>query len=163
MTVTDELLEANARYAGAFDEAELSAVPMRHVAIVTCMDARLDIFALLGLGNGESHVIRNAGGVVTDDVIRSLAISQRKLQSREVVLIHHTGCGMATFGDDDFTAELEDETGLKPTWAVETFTDPYADVRQSMRRVRASPFLPHADVVRGFVYDVTTGGLTEVG
>lgn len=163
MTVTDELLEANARYAEAFNEAELSAVPTRHVAIVTCMDARLDIFALLGLGNGESHVIRNAGGVVTDDVIRSLAISQRKLQSREVVLIHHTGCGMATFRDDDFTAELEDETGLKPTWAVETFTDPYADVRQSMRRVRASPFLPHADVVRGFVYDVTTGGLTEVG
>ena len=162
MSVTDELLEANARYAKEFAEAELSAVPTRHVAVVTCMDARLDIFALLGLGNGESHVIRNAGGVVTDDVIRSLAISQRKLQSCEVVLIHHTGCGMATFGDDDFKAELEDETGLKPAWAVETFTDPYADVRQSMQRVRASPFLPHADVVRGFVYDVTTGGLTEV-
>lgn len=162
MTVTDELLEANARYADKFDEAELSPVPTRHVAVVTCMDARMDIFALLGLGNGESHVIRNAGGIVTDDVIRSLAISQRKLQSREIVLIHHTGCGMATFADDEFKAELEEETGLKPVWAVETFSDPFADTRQSLQRARTSPFLAHTDAIRGFVYDVTTGALTEV-
>lgn len=162
MTVTDELLEANERYAESFDQAELSPVPTRHVAVVTCMDARMDVFALLGLGNGEAHVIRNAGGVVTDDVIRSLAISQRKLQSREIVLIHHTGCGMATFSDDEFKAELLDETGLKPTWAVETFSDPVADTRQSLRRLRSSPFLASTEAVRGFVYDVTTGKLTEV-
>ncbi len=162
MTVTDELLEANERYAETFDEAELSPVPARHVAVVTCMDARLDIFALLGLANGESHVIRNAGGVVTEDVVRSLAISQRKLQSREIVLIHHTGCGMATFTDDEFKAELLDETGLTPTWAVETFSDPVADTRQSLRRLRRSPFLAHTDAIRGFVYDVHTGALSEV-
>ena len=162
MTVTDDLVDANARYGETFDEAELSAVPTRHVAVVTCMDARLDVFALLGLGNGEAHVIRNAGGAVTDDVIRSLAISQRKLQSREVVLIHHTGCGMATFGDDEFRDELQDDIGLKPAWAVETFVDPVADTRQSLQRVRRSPFLLHTDAVRGFVYDVTTGLLTEV-
>ena len=162
MTVIDELLDANAEYAKGFAEAELSPVPTRHVAVVTCMDARMDIFALLGLGNGEAHVIRNAGGIVTDDVIRSLAISQRKLQSREVLLIHHTGCGMATFGDDEFKAELQTETGQKPAWAVETFTDPAEDTRQSLRRARTSPFLAHTDDIRGFVYDVTTGALTEV-
>ncbi|GAA4854271.1 carbonic anhydrase [Actinomycetospora corticicola] len=162
MSVTDDLLEANAKYAETFAEAELSPVPTRHVAVVTCMDARMDIFALLGLGNGEAHVIRNAGGVVTDDVIRSLAISQRKLQSREVVLIHHTACGMATFGDDEFKAELEQETGLKPAWAVECFSDPYADTRQSLQRVRSSPFLADTTQIRGFVYDVKTGALTEV-
>jgi carbonic anhydrase len=162
MSVTDELLEANAEYAATFAEAELSPVPTRHVAVVTCMDARMDIFALLGLGNGEAHVIRNAGGIVTEDVIRSLAISQRKLQSREIVLIHHTGCGMATFGDDEFKAELQSETGLKPAWAVETFVDPFEDTRQSLQRARTSPFLAHTDAVRGFVYDVTSGALTEV-
>lgn len=162
MSVTDDLLEANAKYAEAFAEAELSPVPTRHIAVVTCMDARMDVFALLGLGNGEAHVIRNAGGVVTDDVIRSLAISQRKLQSREVVLIHHTGCGMATFGDDEFKAELQDETGLKPSWAVETFSDPVVDTRQSLQRARQSPFLAETTQIRGFVYDVTTGVLTEV-
>ena len=162
MSVTDDLLEANAKYAETFSEAELSPVPTRHIAVVTCMDARMDVFALLGLGNGEAHVIRNAGGVVTDDVIRSLAISQRKLQSREVVLIHHTGCGMATFGDDEFKAELQEETGLKPPWAVETFSDPVADTRQSLQRARTSPFLADTTQVRGFVYDVTTGALTEV-
>lgn len=162
MSVVDELLEANARYAGTFGEAELSPVPTRHVAVVTCMDARMDIFALLGLDNGEAHVIRNAGGIVTDDVIRSLAISQRKLQTREVLLIHHTGCGMATFGDDEFRAELQRETGLKPAWAVETFRDPAEDTRQSLQRARTSPFLAHTDAIRGFVYDVTTGALTEV-
>jgi len=162
MSVTDDLLEANAKYAETFAEAELSPVPTRHIAVVTCMDARMDVFALLGLGNGEAHVIRNAGGVVTDDVIRSLAISQRKLQSREVVLIHHTGCGMATFGDDEFKAELQDETGLKPSWSVETFSDPVADTRQSLQRARLSPFLADTTQIRGFVYDVTTGALTEV-
>ena len=162
MTVTEKLLEANARYAEKFDEAELSPVPTRHVAVVTCMDARMDIFALLGLGNGESHVIRNAGGIVTDDVIRSLAISQRKLQSREIILIHHTGCGMAMFAEEEFKAELEEETGLKPVWAVETFSDPFDDTRQSLQRARTSPFLAHTDAIRGFVYDVTTGALTEV-
>ena len=162
MTATDEMIEANATYAAGFAEADLGAAPTRHVAVVTCMDARLDVFALLGLGNGEAHVIRNAGGVVTDDVIRSLAISQRKLGSVEVVLIHHGGCGMANFGDDDFKAELESETGLKPAWAVETFVDPVADTVQSLQRVRTSPFLRHVDTVRGFVYDVTSGRLTEV-
>ena len=162
MSVTQDLLKANAAYAETFAEAELSPVPTRHVAIVTCMDARMDVFALLGLGNGEAHVIRNAGGIVTDDVIRSLAISQRKLQSREVVLIHHTGCGMATFGDDEFKAELETETGLKPAWAVECFSDPFADTRQSLQRARTTPFLADTSQIRGFVYDVTTGGLTEV-
>ena len=162
MSVTDDLLKKNAAYAETFAEAELSPVPTRHVAVVTCMDARMDIFALLGLGNGEAHVIRNAGGIVTDDVIRSLAISQRKLQSREVVLIHHTACGMATFGDDEFKAELESETGLKPAWAVECFKDPYADTRQSLQRARQSPFLADSTQIRGFVYDVTTGALTEV-
>ena len=162
MTVTDELLEANAGYAATFADGKLGAAPTRHVAVVTCMDARLDVVALLGLRNGEAHVLRNAGGVVTDDIVRSLAISQRKLQTREIVLIHHTGCGMATFGDDDFKAELQDETGLKPAWAVETFADPVDDTRQSLRRVRTSPFLAHTDAVRGFVYDVTTGALTEV-
>ena len=162
MSVTDDLLTANKAYSESFAEAELSPVPTRHVAVVACMDARMDIFALLGLGNGEAHIIRNAGGVVTDDVIRSLAISQRKLQSREVILIHHTACGMVTFGDDEFKAELETETGQKPAWAVECFADPYADTRQSLQRARKSPFLADTTQIRGFVYDVKTGALTEV-
>ena len=162
MTVTDELLEANDRYAESFDEAELSAVPTRHVAVVTCMDARMDVFALLGLGNGEAHVIRNAGGVVTDDEIRSLTISQRLLGTEEIILIHHTDCGMLTFTDDAFKAGIAEEVGIKPPWSAESFSDLHADVRQSIKRIKNSPFIPHTDKVRGFVFDVATGLLDEV-
>jgi carbonic anhydrase len=166
VTATDELLEANAAHAGdhAGDHAGgLPGVPSRHVAIVACMDARLDVYRALGLGDGEAHVIRNAGGVVTDDVIRSLTVSQRKLQTREVVLVHHTKCGMATFADDDFVAEIERDCGSRPSWAPGAFPDTEQDVRDSVATVRDSPFLLHTDAVRGFVYDVDTGELTEVG
>jgi carbonic anhydrase len=139
-----------------------SAAPVRHVAVVACMDARLDLFGLFGLNIGDAHLIRNAGGVVTDDVIRSLAISQRKLGTRSVVLVHHTGCGMQTFSDDELNAELQRETGYKPTWSPESFADLEEDVRQSLRRVRSSPFLLHTDDVRGFVFQVEDGGLREV-
>ncbi|MEJ2860448.1 beta-class carbonic anhydrase [Actinomycetospora flava] len=162
MTATDEMLAANESFAAGFDKSGLPGPPSRGVAVVACMDARLDVYRVLGLGDGEAHVIRNAGGVVTDDVLRSLAVSQRKLQTREVVLLHHTRCGMATFTDDDFVAELEADTGQKPTWTPGTFPDTEQDVRDSAAAVRNSPFLLHTDAVRGFVYDVDSGALTEV-
>ena len=162
MSTTDELLAANTSFAEGFSTPGLPGPPSRGVAVVACMDAQLDVYRVLGLGDGEAHVIRNAGGVVTDDVLRSLAVSQRKLSTREVVLIHHTKCGMATFTDDDFVAELEADTGQKPTWTPGTFPDTEQDVRDSLAAVRACPFLVHTDAVRGFVYDVDTGSLTEV-
>jgi carbonic anhydrase len=161
MSVTDELLANNQRYADNF-RGELPLPPAKHVAVVACMDARLNVYAILGLAEGEAHVIRNAGGVVTDDEIRSLAISQRLLGTREIILIHHTDCGMLTFTDDEFKAGILKETGIKPEWAVEAFDDLDTDVRQSIARIKASPFIPHTDAVRGFVFDVATGRLNEV-
>src|ERR1700689_4223071 len=161
MSVTDEYLRNNAVYAGRFS-GPLPLPPARHVAVVACMDARLNIYGILGLAEGEAHVIRNAGGVVTDDEIRSLAISQRLLGTREIILIHHTDCGMLTFTDDDFKASIQEETGIKPPWAAEAFGDLDTDVRQSVNRIKASPFVPHTDQVRGFVFDVATGRLREV-
>ncbi|MEV5547639.1 carbonic anhydrase [Streptomyces sp. NPDC052309] len=160
-TVTDRLVEANARYAAAFTDPGMDARPVRQVAVVACMDARLDLHAALGLNLGDCHTIRNAGGVVTDDVIRSLTISQRALGTRSVVLIHHTGCGLESL-TEEFRHELEMEVGQRPSWAVESFRDVDQDVRQSMKRVRTSPFLLHTDDVRGFVFDVKTGLLREV-
>ena len=161
MSATDEFLANNARYAQTF-EGPLPMPPARHVAVVACMDARLNVYAILGLEDGEAHVIRNAGGVVTDDEIRSLAISQRLLGTREIILIHHTDCGMLTFSDDDFRRAIQNETGIKPPWAAEAFRDLDEDVRQSVARIEASPFLPHKDAIRGFVFDVATGKLNEV-
>jgi carbonic anhydrase len=162
MSATDELVTSNRRYAEAFS-GPLPVPPARGLAVVACMDARLNVYALAGLAEGEAHVIRNAGGVVTDDVIRSLAISQRLLGTREIMLIHHTECGMLTFTDDEFKAAIQEETGVKPPWAAEAFGDLDADVRQSIARIKASPFVPHRDAVRGFVFDVATGKLGEVG
>jgi carbonic anhydrase len=162
LSVTDELVAANESFAASFSGGGLPGPPSRGVAVVACMDARLDVYRVLGLGDGEAHVIRNAGGVVTDDVLRSLTISQRKLGTTEVVLVHHTECGMATFDDDEFVAELESDVGQRPAWAPGTFTDAEQDVRDSLDAVRACPFLPRTDAVRGFVYDVDTGALTEV-
>lgn len=162
MTATDEMLAANRSFAEGFGSAGLPGPPSRGVAVVACMDARLDVWRVLGLGDGEAHVIRNAGGVVTDDVLRSLTVSQRKLQTREVVLLHHTKCGMATFADEDFVAELEADTGQKPAWSPGAFADTEQDVRDSVAAVRGCPFLVHTDAVRGFVYDVDTGALSEV-
>jgi carbonic anhydrase len=159
--VTDEIVEANARYAAAFTDPGLQAPPARRVTVVTCMDARIDLPAALGLDLGDHHTLRNAGGVVTDDVIRSLAISQRALGTRSVVIVHHTGCGMLTI-TEDFRHEMQAESGQRPSWAVEAFKDLDDEVRQSIRRVRTSPFLPHTDDVRGFVLDVATGRLREV-
>ena len=161
MSVTDQLLENNEKYAAGFD-GPLPLPPAKHVAVLACMDARLDVHDLLGLEEGDAHVIRNAGGVATDDAIRSLAISQRLLGTREIVLIHHTDCGMLTFTDDEFKAGIQQETGLKPAWSAEAFDDVSADVRQSIRRITANPFVPHRDGVRGFVFDVATGRLDEV-
>ncbi|MGH3614780.1 MAG: beta-class carbonic anhydrase [Pseudonocardia sp.] len=161
MSVTDDLLANNAKYAETFS-APLPMPPTKNVAVVACMDARLNVYAILGLNNGEAHVIRNAGGVVTDDEIRSLAISQRLLGTREIILIHHTDCGMLTFTDDEFKKGIQEETGIKPGWAAESFTDLDTDVRQSISRIKASPFIPHTDQVRGFVFDVATGKLNEV-
>ena len=161
MTVTDDLLANNAEYAASFS-GPLPMPPGKGVAVLACMDARLDVYRLLGLQEGDAHVIRNAGGVVTDDEIRSLAISQRLLGTREIVLIHHTDCGMLTFNDDAFRHQIEEETGIRPSWAAEAFSDLDADLRQSMHRIKSSPFLPHTDSVRGFVYDVKTGRLREV-
>jgi carbonic anhydrase len=158
----DELLANNQAFAGSLPAGHLDVHPSRHLAVVTCMDSRLDVFAALGLGDGEAHVLRNAGGVITDDVIRSLAVSQRRLGTREVMLIHHTDCGMQTLSDDGFRAELLQATGVAPAWAIESFSDVDADVRQSILRVRRSSFLPHRDRVRGFVYDVDTHRLREV-
>jgi carbonic anhydrase len=161
VSVTDELLANNAEYAAAFS-GPLPLPPAKHVAVVACMDARLDPARALGLEEGDAHVIRNAGGVVTDDAIRSLAISQRLLGTEEIVLIHHTDCGMLTFKDDEFKASIQQETGIKPEWAAESFSDLDEDVRQSVARIKASPFLPSKDNVRGFVYEVETGRLREV-
>jgi carbonic anhydrase len=161
VSATDELLRNAESYASGFDRARLPSAPARKVAIVACMDARVNPYGLLGLREGDAHVIRNAGGVVTDDAIRSLAISQRLLGTEEIVLIHHTDCGMLTFTDDDFKRSLQDDTGIRPTWAVETFGDLDEDVRQSIARVHASPFIAHKNV-RGFVYQVEDGQLREV-
>jgi carbonic anhydrase len=158
----EQLLDNNREFAGASVPGHVDVRPSRRLAIVTCMDSRLDVFAALGLEGGEAHVLRNAGGVITDDVIRSLAISQRRLGTREVMLIHHTDCGMQTLTDDGFRAELQEATGVAPAFAIESFVDVDADVRQSLLRVRSSPFLAHRDRVRGFVYDVDTHGLREV-
>jgi carbonic anhydrase len=162
MSVTDELLDNARRYAAGFDKGDLPLPPGRAIAIVACMDARLNPYGLLGLSEGDAHVIRNAGGVITADEIRSLAISQRLLGTREIMLIHHTDCGMLTFTDDDFRAQVQADTGIKPEWAAEAFSDLDEDVRQSLRRITTSPFIPHRSSVRGFVYDVTTGDLREV-
>jgi carbonic anhydrase len=162
MSVTDELLANADRYAEAFDRGELPMPPAKRVAVLACMDARLNPYGLLGLSEGDAHVIRNAGGVVTDDEIRSLAISQRLLGTEEIILIHHTDCGMLTFTDDDFRRQIQADTGIKPEWAAEAFDDPEEDVRQSIARIKASPFIPKKDHVRGFVFDVQTGRLTEV-
>jgi carbonic anhydrase len=161
MSATDEYLANNARYAESFS-GPLPMPPGKQTAVVACMDARLNVYELLGMNGGEAHVIRNAGGVVTDDVIRSLAISQRLLGTKEVILIHHTDCGMLTFTEDGFKRSVAEDTGIKPPWAAEAFTSLDEDVRQSIARIQASPFLPHKDAVRGFVFDVATGKLAEV-
>jgi carbonic anhydrase len=161
MTVTDEYLANNAQYARTFT-GPLPLPPSKHVAVVACMDARLDVYRILGLGDGEAHVIRNAGGVVTDDEIRSLAISQRLLGTKEIILIHHTDCGMLTFTDDGFKSDIQAETGIKPEWAAEAFGDLEEDVRQSLRRIEASPFVTKHESLRGFIFDVATGRLDEV-
>ena len=162
MSVTDELLENAERYASGFDKGELPLPPGRRIAIVACMDARLNPYGLLGLSEGEAHVIRNAGGVITEDGIRSLAISQRLLGTEEIMLIHHTDCGMLTFTDDDFKRQVQEDVGIKPQWAAEAFPDLDEDVRQSIARIKASPFIPISDNTRGFVYDVSDGTLREV-
>ena len=161
MSVTDEYLANNAEYAKTFS-GPLPLPPSRHVAVVACMDARLDVYRILGLADGEAHVIRNAGGVITDDEIRSLAISQRLLGTKEIILIHHTDCGMLTFVDDDFRRAIAEETGVKPPWAPEAFPDVAEDVRQSLRRIEISPFVTKHVSLRGFVFDVATGKLDEV-
>ena len=161
MSTTDDLLRNNQEYAASFT-GDLPMPPGKGVAVVACMDARLNVYALLGLREGEAHVIRNAGGVVTDDVIRSLTISQRLLGTREVILVHHTDCGMLTFKDDAVKADIEADTGVRPPFALEAFPDLDQDVRQSIARIKASPFVPHKDAVRGFVFDVKSGALREV-
>ena len=162
MSVTDELLRNAERYAGDFDKGDLPLPPAKKVAVVACMDARLDPQKVLGLGEGDAHVIRNAGGVVTDDEIRSLSISQRLLGTEEIILIHHTDCGMLTFTDDQYAAQLESDTGAKPEWDANCFDDLEGDVRESIARIRQSPFVPNKDSIRGFVYDVQTGRLNEI-
>jgi carbonic anhydrase len=162
MSTTDDLLRNAERYAANFNKGALPMPPGRQTAVVACMDARLNPYGLLGLSEGDAHVIRNAGGVVTDDVIRSLAISQRLLGTREIILIHHTDCGMLTFTDDAVKAQIEADTGIRPPFALEAFPDADKDVVQSLARIAASPFIPHKNQVRGFVYDVTTCRLREV-
>ena len=162
MSSTDEFVANAERYAASFDKGDLPLPPAKHSAVVACMDARLNPYGVLGLSEGDSHVIRNAGGVVTDDVIRSLAISQRLLGTTEIVLIHHTGCGMLTFHDDEVKAQIEADTGIRPPFALEAFSDLESDVRQSIARIKASPFVPNKDSIRGFVYEVETGRLREV-
>jgi carbonic anhydrase len=161
MSVTDELLESNARYAAEFDKGDLPLPPARKVAVVACMDARLDPARLLGLEEGDAHVIRNAGGVLTDDAVRSLAISQNLLGTEEIVLVHHTDCGMLTFTDDDFAKQLREETGSEPEWRAHAFNDLDEDVRKSIDVIKSSPFIPHKNV-RGFIYEVESGQLREV-
>jgi carbonic anhydrase len=162
VSATDKLLENNTSYAERFDKGDLPLPPATKVAVVACMDARLDPARILGLEEGDAHVIRNAGGVVTDDEIRSLAISQRLLGTEEIVLIHHTDCGMLTFADDEFRRQIQDDTGVKPEWPAEAFSDLEEDVRQSIARIEASPFVPRKDSIRGFVYEVESGRLREV-
>ncbi|MBO0713791.1 MAG: carbonic anhydrase [Acidimicrobiales bacterium] len=162
MSVTDQLLENAASYAGTFAKGDLPMPPGKHVAIVACMDARVNPYGIFGLSEGDAHVIRNAGGAVTDDAIRSLAISQRLLGTEEIILVHHTDCGMLTFTDEAFARQIWEDTGIRPPWAAEAFSDPEEDLRQSMARLKASPFLPKKDAVRAFVYDVATGRLREV-
>jgi carbonic anhydrase len=162
MSTTDELLRNNERYAESFDKGDLPMPPAKQIAIVTCMDARLSPYVMLGLSEGDAHVIRNAGGVITDDEIRSLMISQRLLGTREVMLIHHTDCGMLTFSEEEVKGQIQEEIGIKPSFALEPFTDLEENVRQSIKRIEASPFIPHKDSVRGFIYEVETGRLREV-
>jgi carbonic anhydrase len=162
MTATDELLANNEAYAASFDKGGLPLPPGKKVVVVACMDARLNVYGALGLSEGDAHVIRNAGGVVTDDEIRSLAISQRLLGTEEIILIHHTDCGMLTFTDDEFRNSIQQETGIKPEWPAEAFSDLETDVRQSIARIKASPFIPRKDSIRGFIYEVETGRLREV-
>jgi carbonic anhydrase len=162
MSVTDELLQNNAAYAEAFKKGDLPLPPAKGVAVVACMDARLDVHKILGLEEGDAHVIRNAGGVITDDEIRSLTISQRLLGTREIILIHHTDCGMLTFSDEELRAQIHAEVGMKPHFSMESFSDLEEDVRQSIARIEHSPFIPHKDAVRGFIYEVETGRLREV-
>jgi carbonic anhydrase len=162
MTATDELVQNNERYAASFDKGTLPLPPSQKVAVLACMDARLDVHRILGLEEGAAHVIRNAGGVVTDDAIRSLTISQRLLATEEIILIHHTDCGMLTFSDDEVKGKIMEEIGFKPHFALEAFNNLEDDVRQSMLRIKHSAFLPHRDMVRGFIYDVKTGRLSEV-
>ena len=162
MSTMDELLRNNERYANSFDKGDLPMPPAKQIAIVTCMDARLSPYVMLGLSEGDAHVIRNAGGVITDDEIRSLMISQRLLGTREVMLIHHTDCGMLTFSDEELREQIQQEVGIKPHFPLETFADLEEDVRQSIKRIEASPFIPHKDSVRGFIYEVETGRLREV-
>ena len=162
MSTTDELLRNNERYANSFDKGDLPMPPAKQIAIVTCMDARLSPYVMLGLSEGDAHVIRNAGGVITDDEIRSLMISQRLLGTREVMLIHHTDCGMLTFSDEELREQIQQEVGIKPHFPLETFADLEEDVRQSIKRIEASPFIPHKDSLRGFIYEVETGRLREV-
>jgi len=162
MSVTNDLLDNNNRYAKSFTRGDLPMPPGKKLAVLACMDARLDVHKILGLEEGDAHVIRNAGGVATEDAIRSLVISQRLLGTEEIVLIHHTDCGMLTFTDDSFKASVQADTGIKPEWAAEAFSDPDEDVRQSIARIKASPFIPTKDSIRGFIYDVHSGGLREV-
>jgi carbonic anhydrase len=162
MTVTDELLTNNDRYAATFDKGDLPMPPAKLAAVVACMDARVNVYGILGLEEGQVHVIQNAGGVITDDVIRSLTISQRLLGTKEIILIHHTDCGMLTFNDDELKRQIQDEVGIKPQFAMESFDDLDEDVSQSLARIRATKFIPHRDNVRGFVYEVETGKLREV-
>src|SRR6266852_2548792 len=162
MGVTDELIRNNETYARSFTKGDLPLPPARHVAVLACMDARLDVHKILGLGEGDAHIIRNAGGVATDDAIRSLVISQRLLGTTEIILIHHTDCGMLTFKDDDVKGKIETEVGIRPAFALEAFADLEGDVKQSIARIQASPFIPNKSSVRGFVYDVRTGRLNEV-
>jgi len=162
MSVTDDLLKNNESYASSFDQGDLPMPPGKQVAVLACMDARLNVYGMLGLSEGDAHVLRNAGGVVTDDEERSLAISQRLLGTKEIILIHHTDCGMLTFTDDEFKRQIQEDTGIKPQWGAESFADLDEDVRQSIARIKASPFIPHKDNVRGFVFEVESGKLREV-
>ncbi|MCH7669071.1 MAG: carbonic anhydrase [Acidobacteria bacterium] len=162
MSATDELVRNNETYTSSFDQGDLPMPPGRHLAVVACMDARLDVYAILGLDLGEAHVIRNAGGIISEDAIRSLVISQRLLGTEEIILIHHTDCGMLTFRDDDVKDAIADELGVRPSFALEAFPDPRQDVRQSIARLQANPFITHKDQIRGFVFEVETGRLNEV-
>ena len=162
MSVTDTLIRNNEQFASSFRKGDLPMPPGKHLAVLACMDARLDVHKILGLQEGDAHIIRNAGGVATDDAIRSLTISQRLLGTNEIILVHHTDCGMLTFKDDEVKGALEKEVGIRPHFALESFTDLEADVKQSIARIKASPFIPNKSNIRGFVYDVKTGRLNEV-